>query len=132
MCIYVIYIYNEFAVKQKLIEHCKSTIIKTFLKIYTSSCCGPKGLASSWEHWDMCLIPGLAQWVKYLALPQLWLSSRLWLRSNSWPGSSICYRAAKKQNTNTIKVLKKFMGAGGRKTTHEKILISILVLQLCH
>ena len=39
--------------------------------------------------------PSLAQWVKDLALLQLWLSSRLWPGSDPWPRSSICCGAAR-------------------------------------
>ena len=42
-------------------------------------------------------IPSPAQWVKDLALLQLWLRSQLQLRSNLWPGNFICYEAAKKK-----------------------------------
>ena len=55
------------------------------------------GLAASWEHWEVGLVPGPAQWVKDLALPQLWLSLRLWLGPDTRPGSSICCGAAKKE-----------------------------------
>ena len=44
-----------------------------------------------WESWDPGLISSLAQWVKDLALPQLWL------RPDHWPVSSKCYGAAKKK-----------------------------------
>ena len=43
--------------------------------------CGTVGLAASWEHWDIDLIPGLVQWLKGPALPQLWLGLQLQLRS---------------------------------------------------
>ena len=35
------------------------------------------GSAVSWEHWNVGWIPGLAQWVKDLVLPQLQLRSQL-------------------------------------------------------
>ena len=43
-------------------------------------------------------IPGLAPWVKDLALPQLWLESRLQLGSDPWPRNSMCQGAAKNEN----------------------------------
>ena len=39
------------------------------------------GSAASWEHWGTSLIPGLARWVKDLALPQLWCRSQIRLIS---------------------------------------------------
>ena len=48
------------------------------------------------ECWDAGSIPSLAQRVKSLALPHLWLRWQLWLRSNSWPGNSICRGVAQK------------------------------------
>ena len=50
------------------------------------------GLAVSWEPWDIGLIPSQAQWVKDPALPQLWLGWQLQLRSDPWPGNSMCCR----------------------------------------
>ena len=38
-----------------------------------------------------------AHWVKDLALPQLQLRSKLQLRSDPWPGNSICCGTAKKK-----------------------------------
>ena len=37
-----------------------------------NSCYDTMGSGVSWEQWTAGLIPGLAQWVKDLALPQLW------------------------------------------------------------
>ena len=39
--------------------------------------------------------PSPAQWVKDLALPQLWLGSQLRLGSDPCPGNSVCRGAAK-------------------------------------
>ena len=55
------------------------------------------GSAASWECWDAVSIPSLAQWVKVLVLPQLWLKSQLRLRYDPWPRNSICHGAAKKK-----------------------------------
>ena len=41
--------------------------------------------------------PGPAQWVKDLALLQLWCRSQLQLRSDPWPRNSMCHGAAKKR-----------------------------------
>ena len=61
-----------------------------------------RGSASSLERWSACSIPGLAQWVKDLALLQLRLGSQLQLGSDPWQGTSMCCRVAK--NEKKIKV----------------------------
>ena len=55
------------------------------------------GLAASWEHWDVDLIPCPAQWVRDLALPQLQLRRWLKLGSDPWPRSAIFHRVAKNE-----------------------------------
>ena len=67
------------------------------------------GLAASWDHWVTDSIPGLAQWVKDLALPQLWLRLRQTLGSDPWPQNS--YAAGKPK----IKK-KKYLRMCGQKT----------------
>ena len=62
-----------------------------------SSPFGAMGSAASWESWDMGLIPSLAQWIKDHTLLQLQLRLQLRLGSDSWPGTSICCRAAKNE-----------------------------------
>ena len=52
---------------------------------------GAMGSAASCEHGDVGLIPGLAQWVRGLALLQLWL------KSDPWPGNSMCLGQPKKE-----------------------------------
>ena len=66
---------------------------------FRSSRCGTTGLAASLRHWDAGSIPSQAQWVKDLALPQLWSRSELPLRrrSDPWPGNSICFGEAEKR-----------------------------------
>ena len=63
---------------------------RKFLKINKgrSSHCGTTGLLASWEPWDSGPIPGTAQWVEDLALPQLQLRLLLWLGSDPWSRSS--------------------------------------------
>ena len=54
-----------------------------------------------WDRWLGCrFYPWPTQWVKDLALPQLWIRSQLWLQSDSWPGNAIGCGAAKKENNN--------------------------------
>ena len=82
--------------------HCQSAPSKpspspTSKLLGQSSHCGMTGLAASWDHWDSGLIPGLVQWVKDLVMLHLWLRSWLCLRSDPWPGNSICCGAAKKK-----------------------------------
>ena len=48
------------------------------------------GAVVSWECWDAGSIPGLAECVKFLGLLQVKLRSQLWLRSDPWPGKSMC------------------------------------------
>ena len=54
-----------------------------------------QGSAMSWEHWDTDSIPGPAQRVTDPVLLQVQLRSCLWLRSDSWPGNSLCRGVAK-------------------------------------
>ena len=60
--------------------------------------CGAIGSLVSWDCWDAGSIPSLAQWVKDLAFPQLWLRLQLRLGSNPWPdhwpGNSKCERGS--------------------------------------
>ena len=60
------------------------------------------------------LIPGLAQWVRDLALLKLWLRSRPWLPSDPWPRSSICRRVPK-----MIKKKKREREKDGQKYTRQ-------------
>ena len=53
--------------------------------------------AASWEFQDSCSIPSPAQWVQDLTLLQLWLRLQLHLRSDCWPGDSICCVVAKNE-----------------------------------
>ena len=75
-----------------------------------SSRCGATAFALSRECWHLGLIPGPAQWVKDLALPQLWLGSQLRLNSDPWPGSSICRGVAR--NGSKTKQQQKTKDAG--------------------
>ena len=54
------------------------------------------GLAVSWEHWDAGLIPGQHSGLRIQFQPKRWLRSELQLRSDPWPGNSICCRVATK------------------------------------
>ena len=58
------------------------------------------GLAASWERWDMSSIPNPAHWVKDPSLLQF-----QWLGFDPWPGSSICFEAAKKWGKKKFMVL---------------------------
>ena len=62
-----------------------------------SSYCGATGWAAFWECWEAGSIPSPAQWVKVQALPQLRLSSSLWLGSDPSPGTSVCHGVQKKK-----------------------------------
>ena len=71
--------------------------LNSIIKFSRSSYCGTMETVVSWEHRDTGSIPDLAQWVKNPALPQLWLRLKLRLRSDPWPGNSICHGVAKKR-----------------------------------
>ena len=62
-----------------------------------SSLCGTTGSEASWEHQVTGFISSPAQWVKDLALLQLWLRLQLWLGSDLWPRHYICCWASKKK-----------------------------------
>ena len=58
-------------------------------------------------HWDCpCICSTRTQFpcpesgLKDLAFPQLWYQLQLWLRSDPWPGNSMCHRATKKRKEN--------------------------------
>ena len=52
------------------------------------------GLAVSWKHCDVVQSPWHSG-LKDPVLRQLWLRSRLWLGSDSWPRNPICHWVAK-------------------------------------
>ena len=55
------------------------------------------GLVAALECWDIGSVPGLAQWVKDLVLPQLQQRSQLQLESDPWPRNSTCCEVAQKK-----------------------------------
>ena len=57
-------------------------------------------LAESLQGWDTGSILGPAQWLKDLALLQLWHKLQLWLESDPWSRNSIWCGAAKKEKKN--------------------------------
>ena len=54
-------------------------------------------------------ITGLAQWVKELALLQLWSRSQLWLRFDPWPGDFRLALKSKRKKRNTLRDTPKIM-----------------------
>ena len=73
-----------------------------------SSCFDAVGLAVSWELWDVGSIPVPEEWVKDLMLMQLRCRSHMQLRSDSWPGNSVCYGASKKKRKkNSLNIWKR-------------------------
>ena len=67
--------------------------------------------AASWEYWDAGSIPGQAQWVQDLALPQLQIRSQLRLRSDPWPrsGQKQKKRRGGRKKENTQRSRQKFI-----------------------
>ena len=60
-------------------------------------CHGAEGSVVSLQCQDVGSIPSLVQWIKALALLQLWHRLQLWLGSDPWSRNSICYRVARKE-----------------------------------
>ena len=79
--------------------------LQTKVKENWSSCCGTTGLVASLQPWGSSSILGLAQWVKDPELLQLQRMSQLQLRSDPWPGNSICCGAAKKEKKKRERIL---------------------------
>lgn len=74
------------------------------LKIkYCSSHYGTVESAASLQRWDQGSMPGPAQWVQDLILPQL----QCWFRSDPWPGESVCRGVAKKEKEEEKKKSKR-------------------------
>ena len=71
---------------------------------YWSSHCGAMGSAEPWEHRDIGLIPGPAQWVKDLALSQVQLWLHLWPGSDPWTRNSTCPKGGQKRINNYLKI----------------------------
>ena len=61
------------------------------------------------QQWDVGSVPVLAQWVKDLTVPQLWLRLQLQLGSDPWPRNSVCCGALKNKKLNL------------KKKTHKKL-----------
>ena len=92
MCVYIDW--NYFAAHLELTQHDKTTTIKN--KSWEEFLLWCKGSVASLEHWDTGRTPGLAQWVKNLALLQLGP------RSDPWPGNSTCHEVAKKEKKKKV------------------------------
>ena len=81
------------------------------------------GSAASLQCWEVGLIPSLAQWVKgsgTATAAVAWRRSQLWLRSDPWPGNSICHWAAnrkKKKKNSKKKRNKSFLSCHGSSAT---------------
>ena len=69
-----------------------------------SACCHTRELVASLQCQDVGLMPGPAQWVKDPLLPQRHHRSKLWPKSDPWPGNSI-HRVAKKKKEVHYKIV---------------------------
>ena len=70
--------------------------------MFRSFCRGATGSMVSLELCDTSSILCLTQWVKDLALLQLWHRLQLWLESDPWPGISICHEVIKKEENKSV------------------------------
>ena len=86
------------------------------------------GLAASWERWDKGSIPDPAQWVKDLALPQLWLRLRLWLKSDLIPGPRAPYAEGQQKTKNQKPNKQKNLSKTGKRRTEVGVKMSELSL----
>ena len=82
--------------------HTRTGLFPLFLKMCAgSSCCDITDQPCLWRGgMQVRSPPSPAQWVKDLALSQLWHSLQLWLGSDPCPRNSICYRMAQKEKRN--------------------------------
>ena len=109
-------------IQQIFSKYAEKVLAHAACRVSRSSLCDARGLAASWEHRNIGVIPHLAQWVKEPVLPQLWLRLKPRHRLDLIPGPGTPYAAGHKKKKKKKKK---------KQTSIQRLIVPLQYLQYC-